>query len=132
MKTTITKANINDLRKDLQDALKLVEAKWDGFNVEVGFMKYNADSCEVKLEIAKKDSSGLVMDRFAQAFKHYAYRYDLEPDDLGKTFRNTRGTDYRLTGINTRCSKYPICATKLSDGREYKLPRDFAKTATRL
>jgi len=35
-------------------------------------------------------------------------------------------TNWRFTGINMRAKKYPIQATKIADGKSYKLPYDAA------
>jgi len=67
-------------------------------------------------------SDGAVPD----SFKTCAVRLGVDPECFGKEFTRA-GTQYRITGINTRRSKYPFSAERVKDGRGFKFPADIIK-----
>lgn len=52
-------------------------------------------------------------------FKRWAETYGLKPEWFGQTF-TSRGTDYRIVGINTRAPKFPVQVERVHDGRSFK------------
>lgn len=61
-------------------------------------------------------------------FKRWAASYGLKPEWFGETF-TSRGTGFRIVGINTRAPKYPVQAERVRDGKGFKFTADGVRTA---
>ena len=83
-------------------------------------------SCILKFEFAEVSADGVVNNKEADDFKHYAGRYGLEAEDLGAEFTIGVHT-YKIVGCKPRSSKYPIICER--DGKRYKLPALDVATA---
>ena len=108
------------LRADLEMALAGIAAK-HGIKIDLGKMGFSAHNVKVSLEAAVIGEGGIVLDRAAIDFKQLASLYSLEADDLGKEF-TFQGTQFRITGLNTRAEKMPVQGVQISTGKEYKFP----------
>lgn len=53
-------------------------------------------------------------------FESLCKLYNLEPDDFGKVFALGK-VSYRIKGIKPRAPKYPIIATNIATGKDYKI-----------
>jgi hypothetical protein len=83
---------------------------------------YSPEAYTLKVECATVSADGEVQTKESLDFKAYAFRYGLDADDLGATFK--RGGDtYTIVGAKPRSRKYPILCRK-ANGKTYKLPAD--------
>lgn len=71
---------------------------------------------------------GIVLSPEAEAFKVLAPTEGLKSDHLGQTF-STHGETYKVTGLNSRATKMPIQADRVSDGARFKFPVSMVKSA---
>lgn len=109
------------MRSEMTAALEAIGKK-HGIKFEVQGMKFTANNVKVAVEIATIGKGGTVLDRNAVAFNQLATLIGFQKDDLGKTFV-FRGTQYKITGYNSKAHKMPIMATSI-DGRGYKFPTE--------
>lgn len=63
----------------------------------------------------------------AERFRSLAMRYGFESTDLGRTFVS-RGTEYRITGLNPSAPKFPVQGERVRDGQPFKFPEAVVKT----
>ena len=61
-------------------------------------------------------------------FASTAHLVGLHADDFGKTFQ-VHGKTFRITGLNLRARKFPVCAVNTTDGKSYKFPTNTVKGA---
>lgn len=61
-----------------------------------------------------------------QDFERDCRMVGMVPDHFGAEFE-VNGSIYKVSGLNLRAKKYPVIATKLSDGRSYKFPAETVK-----
>ena len=83
--------------------------------------RYSATNCTFKIEASVIGGDGKVVTREVEDFNRYCGLYNLLPKDLGKTITTAEGDRYTLVGLAMKSSKFPILATKLSNGKVYKL-----------
>jgi hypothetical protein len=78
---------------------------------------------ETGFRVSIPGRAGAVRTREQQRFVASAGQIGLQASDFEREF-SAEGQRFRITGIDTRRSKYPISAERLSDGRLYKFPSD--------
>jgi len=109
-----------NIGKAVTDALKPLEDKFGiSFNRKGG--AFSDTSYTMKIEMAVVAADGTVLSREAENFKKYCMMYNLEAEDLGKTFIADDGYIWKVTGLNSRSRKYPILAERAKDGKTFKL-----------
>ncbi len=115
-----------EIRKLFEEAMKGQEKKFEelGIVVKIGGGRYDHNSAYWKIEVAEKNEAGVVVSKEAEDFKLYAQLYGLEPDDLGRKFKDS-GDDCEIIGLNTGAPKYPIQVLK--NGRTFRYQRDHVK-----
>lgn len=113
------KMKVNQVAKDIDEALKAVEAKHN-ISIARGRGTYDAHTFSLKVNCVIKEASGEVFDIAARDFQRMAHLYGLKADDLGKTFY-ANGQPYTISGLKSRNKKYPILA-KNRNGKTYKFP----------
>lgn len=64
----------------------------------------------LKLRFGAQAANGEAMSAEAHAFRQNATAYGLSPDDLGRTFRTERRSEYEIVGMKPRNRKYPVLA----------------------
>ena len=105
----------------VENALQKVAQEF-GVSIKRKGGSYSSTNYVIKLEASIIGSGGVILSREAEEFKRYCGLYNLEADDLGKTFTSEDGTSYKISGLSTRSGKYPILAENLSNGKTFKLP----------
>jgi hypothetical protein len=119
MSTVITKALLGVITKDVVAALKAVGDK-HGVAIAAGGGQYSNNSTGVvKLSLTAIGGDS----RLARDFKTYASTFGVKPEDLGRTFRS-RGTEYKVTGINPGRPKFPFAVERVSDGKVFKFTEE--------
>jgi len=113
------KRNVERVRAEV---LASVEAVMHKYGVKTSYKggRYSPErfSLNIDLDILAESSSG---EEMPASFPRDAVRVGLPSDCYGKVCV-LRGLRYKITGIKTRNRKYPVLATSLADGRQYKLP----------
>jgi len=118
--TRFDRAVCMNIGKAVTDALKPLEDKFGiSFNRKGG--SFSDTSYTMKIEMAVVAADGTVLSREAEDFKRYCQLYNLEAEDLGKTFVADDGYIWRVKGLNSRSRKYPILAERIKDGKTFKL-----------
>lgn len=101
----------------LQDFCKL-----HGLTVEFKGGKFSTDLFEMKVSLrtAVPDARAVAARDFQ--FQRAAILLGLPEDCCGKK-AIIRSNLFTITGINLKCTKYPVCVTR-SDGKLFKMPAD--------
>ena len=97
---TITKAQAKRLGEEALTALQEV-AKRNGLVVEYKGGSFDSNMFRPKFEFKTEQADG-------EEFARNAWRVGLDPEDFGKEFTGHDGRRFRITGINTRASRFPI------------------------
>ena len=109
------------LRAEIEKALEAV-AKKNGIQIRPKSGTYDGNALVLQIECAVIQD-GTVMTREATYFVNFATLYGFEPSDLGREF--TKGSEkYRLDGLKTGASRFPILATRLRDGKRFKMEKN--------
>jgi hypothetical protein len=119
--------NLPLLRTSMQAALAPIEAQF-GIKIHVGNASFSADNAKFKVDLSTIGDGGVVNSRERSSFEALAELYDLDPKMLDQSILYG-GTEYVVTGLNTRRSKYPVIARRVRDGKSFCLPGDGVKTA---
>jgi hypothetical protein len=116
------KQNLSALRQEINAALKSVAEKY-GINVNCGNARFMASTATFKLELATIGENGAATSPHAESFKAIGKLYGFESSDLGRSFLSN-GSEFVITGLNTKCARFPVCASRVPDGRGFKFPTD--------
>ena len=119
---TITGTDLQNLRKEIDQALEALGKKYD-IKFRAGNASYTGTNATFKLEIATKGEGGEVITKEAADFKIYAERFGVKPEDLGKEI-DLMGRKFKLVGILPKSRKFPFSGKDLVDGKSYKLPEN--------
>lgn len=122
--TTLNKPGITAIRADVQAALEGVARK-HGLTLELAGITYNSAFLRTRLRMVAPSavqSSAPGVSQVPATFVMDCARYGLLASDFGRTFRDSKGEAYRITGIVTKRHRYPITAIRLSDGCGTKWP----------
>jgi hypothetical protein len=119
---TIDKNVCRVLRQEIDEALKSISTKHD-ISIHAGSASFTSSSVTFKVEIAVKGEGGMVINRDAEDFKRYCGMYGFLEEDLGKTFVSN-GNEYRICGLSTRSSKFPILAEHTGSKKVFKFPEN--------
>jgi hypothetical protein len=111
---------VRELRGQLEAALAPL-AERTGLAIRVGNASYMGTCATFKLEVAEKSADGTTLDKEAACLSQMGEHYGLPKDALGKEF-HFRGHAYKATGLNPNSHKFPLLATRLSDGKAFKVP----------
>tara|TARA_R110002110_G_scaffold69439_12_gene187217 strand:- start:1087 stop:1512 length:426 start_codon:yes stop_codon:yes gene_type:complete len=115
---------IVDIRKALEPALQEIGAEY-GLTLTLGRGTYSTENGTgtLKLELATLGENGEAESPAAKDFKAHAELFGLKATDLGRRFVSN-GSEFEISGLKPRNRKYPIIATKVSDGRGYKFSEE--------
>lgn len=102
------------------EAMKKIEDEY-GVHFERKGGSFSETNYTLKLEASVVSQDGIVLSREAEEFKRYCQLYNLETEDLGRTFKDTTGTEWKVVGLSSRSNKYPIMAKRIADGKNFKL-----------
>ena len=98
-----------------------------GVRITIGNGRYSDSNAHLKLEIADVTADGTVLTKEAEDFKAYAWRYAMEPSDLGREFRHDNEV-YEIIGLKPRSKKYPILGRNSRDkDKVLKFPGMYVK-----
>lgn len=114
----ITREGVKAIRNLLDYRLKEVGDDL-GMQIKVGNCTYTPTSFTFKLEGAVASKDGTFETKERRDFKANAGFIGLRADDLDATFE-ARGKKYKIDGYKPRASKYPIMATRIADGKQFK------------
>ena len=137
MITRINRDNIGAVREKMQIALNAVGTEL-GIKIVLGSIRFDAFGFSFKGTSKVVGTDPVVTAK--QEWDEKCRWFGLTPDDYGKVFY-ADGVGYRLCGFKSGKSKYPVHATRLSDGKTYrftswtireKLNRHPIVTVTRL
>lgn len=121
MVTELTRSNLRDMERDINEALKPIAEKY-GVVMNAGGGSFEPTNARLHLSIATKGKGGSVNTREAEDFKRNAFRYGLKPEDLGREFTEG-GHTYKIVGCKPKSYQYPILCVR--DGsKTYKMPAD--------
>jgi len=127
------KSDFSLIRKDIDDALKVVADKY-GITFRLGRISYTSAEFSTKLECVCNDGVDVKDGEDLMAKKEWdrnCWKWNLKPEDFGKGF-NFQGTDYTICGCKPKSSKYPILGKSEKNGRTYKLPKSAVSIYTRV
>lgn len=117
--TTFDKATVRSLTIEIEAALQSV-ADAHGVSIKRGSASFDQSTIKLSIQIATIDDSGMVSTREAMKFPTFCKMFNLDPEDLGKTFHD-QGRLFTVTGLKPGNPKFPVMV-KRDDGREYKYP----------
>jgi hypothetical protein len=107
------------LSAEIEAALQPLAAKHE-IKIKCASGTFTAGNYRLKIECAV-EVNGQVMTHEVEDFKRYARHFGLEPSDLGKTITHL-GEAYRVEGLKPKSHRFPVTATRLRDGKRYKIP----------
>jgi hypothetical protein len=119
MMADLTKSEVQVIRARMQQALSAIEADL-GVTLKLGNCRFGATYGTFKLEFARPNEDGEVVDKSAAVFKAQARFYGLKPTDLGFHFTADSGKSFTLTGMNPKGKEYKFLARCSQDGKVYK------------
>jgi hypothetical protein len=123
------KSNLRTLRADIDAAFAALSQK-HGVSLSIGTIRYDptGNEAHTKLTMVAMGDANTAADPRAVAavkmqsdFKLYASSYGLKPEQYGTTIKHGRES-YKLVGFSPRSTRFPILASRLSDGKTFKLP----------
>lgn len=121
---TIDRALVQDLRNQMQSVLE-ANFKVEGFKISVGNASYRESEIKFQVGVTRTNNDG----NSAQAeldFQRLSFLFGLKPEWYGKVFVFKKNS-YKITGLTGRGTRYPVIATRLSDGRGFKFGADLIK-----
>jgi hypothetical protein len=120
-----TKANLQDLRKDL-DAVLSRYSKESEVHFNVGNISFNTAEATIKLTATLADANGVFRSADADAFDMFAkldsISLKLNERGVSKTLGNVR-----FVGYKSRNRKYPYIVEQISTGSRYKMDAHQAR-----
>ena len=110
----VTKTLLEEFRKDFAEAVKGLEKKYNS-EIKLKNISYGFDSFTATVSVESPDTK-------KNEWNLYCNSYGLAPEDLGKTFKDSKHT-YTIIGLKPNSRKYPIIC-KRDDGvnMDYTLP----------
>lgn len=121
----ITRELLRSLAEEIDIVLDDIQSRYEGLTLVRGTTRYNNLEATLKIKVQVVNEAG-ESERERRDFDVLSRSYGLLPEDLGTVF-TSRGTDYRLTGINPRARKYPIKGERVSDNRKFKFPKSVTR-----
>lgn len=112
---TFDKANLKQVREDLNTALEAV-AKKHGIQLSLGAITFSPESFSAKLTAvipsdgAEAGAQSGQATKWAANFKTHARAFGMKPEDLGKVIK-IRGADHSIVGMRPK-AKSPLVLKK--------------------
>ena len=110
------------LQEQCVEALATIAAEY-GLQVEYGGGRFSKNDFNAKFKFYIQGDDGLSKAEETK-FKANCFMYGLKETMFGKYF-TCDGTEFRITGINTRAKKHPIMCYRVSDGARFKFPAEL-------
>ena len=108
--TEFTKSQLDTLRKQMQNALKMFGDKAD-MTIEVGNCRYSGGQATFQVKCLLKGAKT----REQQDLEFYAELHDIDTTAIAKL----QGEDMSIVGYKTRARKKPWILQRLRDGAEF-------------
>jgi hypothetical protein len=89
---------------------------------------YTESSAVLKLEVAEI-RGGEAVTREAEDFRRNARLLGLQPEDLGREFKDWGGDTYKIVGAKVHSRKYPVLVKNLRTGKTFKFPEGRVQAA---
>lgn len=118
MITSLDRQTVKTLQEEMLQAMKAV-AERHGLTVTNKGGRFTTTSSTMKFEVATRSSTGEVNSREREAFKAFAPMHGLAVTDLDRVFRS-QDKAYKICGLKTGRSAYPVLATRVDTGTTYK------------
>ena len=113
----LDRAEVRTIRTRLQDRLDAFD---DNYKVHIGNATFSENNVTFKVTVSVVGEDGKAITKEAEDFQHYAFRYGLKAEDLGRKFKRWGGDTYEIIGAKPRSRKYPILARQVATGKVYK------------
>ncbi len=110
MTHTYTRSQLNELRKQMQNALNMFADKTD-VTIEVGNCSYRGGEATFKVKVLMEGAKT----REQEDLEYYAELYKLDLTKIAKLM----GEDMSLVGYKSRARKKPFVLQRLRDGAEF-------------
>ena len=124
----ITRSNIEQIRADVEAALKTIYAK-HGVDVTVGRIMFNAESFRCKIEGNVRGGSATPDDITSILADLYRRAWMLGKEfDETKTYQSPSLGRVKVTGYNAKAIKYPFIVKQIATGKQYKITTQSAKS----
>jgi hypothetical protein len=126
------KTNLKNLRADLDSAFAEISKK-HGISLSIGNISYSPEKATSRLTMVATGDSNISSNgnsRTAAAaaeFKLYAKSFGLKLEHLGAILKHGRDT-YKLVGLNPKAPKFCVVATRVDDGKTYRLPESSIRS----
>lgn len=121
------KSNLKALRADIDAAFATIRQK-HGVAISIGNISYSPEKATSRVTIVAVGDPSLATDPRAAAavkmqsdFKLYASSFGLKAEQYGAIIKHGRES-YKLVGFSPRSHRFPILATRIGDGKTFKLP----------
>jgi hypothetical protein len=125
----ITRSALKVLKNDIDAALVALGEK-HGVVLETGNGRFSPSNATVKLKISCINKGGEVLSKEAEDFKQDCWKFGLQPEDLGKSFRSNV-KEWKVVGLLPRSRKYPVLCERLPDGKRFKFPAKVVEEGLR-
>jgi hypothetical protein len=121
-----TELKIATVRNRLQETLNELGREF-GFVGSIGTITYSTLGMHMPVTIKNKVVDGKPGAQVE--YEVFAGKFGYNPLSFGRTF-SYNGDEYVITGVASKAKKFPILATKKSDGRTIKCGVEFTREAT--
>ncbi len=111
--------NVRELAGALETAIKSLEKTY-GIKFNYRGARFSPSNVTFKIEAAVVGAGGEVMNKEREAYKTFAYQFNLKPEWLDQTF-SWAGNTYKVTGLKTRCWKSPVVVQDVRKNKSYKM-----------
>ncbi len=115
MKNFAEKHVMHELRRDLAEAHKAIEAK---YGVTLSVETISADRDGSKFSVSVKGVVGTPEEAAKKDFIKLAARYGLAPEDLGREIVLS-GKTYKIAGLEVRRGRAKVQVTRQPDGKSF-------------
>jgi hypothetical protein len=110
----------HSISADMMEALKAVALK-HGVEFRNKGGSLSSTNVTFRIEAAVVGATGVAETRERSDFPRYCHMYNLKKEWLDATF-NHMGTEYTITGLNTRKHKNPVLVKRNKDGKGFIFP----------
>lgn len=114
----MTKLEVERLRARLTPLLERLGAE-TGFTITMGRVMYSRFNASFAVEASVRGEGGVAMTSAATAFLRYAFRFELEPGDLGRDFEHLDKW-YRIVGMRPRSTKTPVICQQIAPPSQHR------------
>ena len=125
---TFDRNSLRLLRKELDNVLAQV-GRENNISLKCGNIRFDSRTAKIVVEAGTiDDATGTVITQEMQQWRTGHTFYDLPAAGLGQMFFSG-GTQYKITGLNTRRPKFPVSAERVCDGKLFKFPASVVRNA---